>query len=199
MPKNVVSSTMKISRKLSRNERLVVADEVLKYIKERTKRGHGKNDRPWKGARANEYSKGYKDSLAFMQKLSKGKVNLELSGDMLTALETKQRNGEIKVHIPFSEEEWGPAKGNILGSYGRKPDSSKARNFLELGRKDQEEIMRRFKNTPAGRAFYDGENIKKRAIAGVDIKSLIKVGGTTTIKDDEMELVGDIINERKPI
>ena len=177
MPKNVVSSTMKISKKLGRNERLAIAEEILDYIKERTNRGHGKNDRPWRGSKANEYSKSYKNSLDFKQKSSKGRVNLELSGDMLTAIEAKQKSGEIKIHIPFSEDEWGRAKGNILGSYGKKAgNKSKARNFLELGRKDHSEIMKRFKNSPIGKAFYFKNEEKKEILSKVSsdvLKGLI--------------------------
>lgn len=187
---------MKISRKLGRNERLAIADEILDYIKERTNRGHGKNDRPWRGSKANEYSKSYKNSLDFKQKSSKGRVNLELSGDMLTAIEAKQKSGEIKIHIPFSEDEWSRAKGNVLGSYGGRPNSSKARNFIELGYRDKAEIMKRFKNSPTGKAFYENTDIKQRALANIDVKKLVKAKAVTLTTEENAKLTKEIKLER---
>lgn len=160
MPRNDVSVKIPISPKLTKDQREVLADDIIDYIVDRTKSGKGKNNRRWSGSKANVYSDSYKNSLDFKQKRSKRSVNLELSGDMLTALEAKNKKGEITIQIPHGASEWARAKGNILGSYGKKPNSSKARNFLELGWSDMAKIE---KMTPKNKLVDSYKEIKKIA------------------------------------
>ena len=61
---------------------------------------------------------------------------------MLNAIDViKSSPTQISIGIRSSDKEYGKAKGNILGSYGKSPDPKKARNFLELGRNDLNKVL----------------------------------------------------------
>lgn len=60
-----------------------------------------------------------------------GYANLELTGDMLDAFDTSVVGRRVRLEVSGDEE--GKAEGNLLGSYGRSPDPSKARQFMPLG------------------------------------------------------------------
>lgn len=71
-----------------------------------------------------------------------GFANLELNGDMLDSLETYFSGTKIVVEISDAAE-LDKAEGNLLGSYGRAPDPSNAREFMPhaRGQKLTPEIM----------------------------------------------------------
>ena len=87
-------TTIKINRKYGPNEREAIGQEIVDYIVERTLSGKDKNNRKFA-----PYSKEYKESLDFkIAGKSKTKVNLRLSGDMLSSLKVlNHRSGSITV------------------------------------------------------------------------------------------------------
>lgn len=147
MPKNIASENIEIPKAYNALERRAIARDVIEYVRKRTKDGKGENNQSWRGS-ASKYSSSYQKSLDFKLKADKGKVNLTLSGDMLTAIDMLQnKKGKIQIGIPFGAQEWGRAKGNILGSYGKSPDPSKERPFLKISKNEIKEIL---KNYPLG-------------------------------------------------
>jgi hypothetical protein len=90
-----------------------------------------------------KYSPSYAKSLDFkIAGKDENKVDMRLSGDMLTELEVlNEKPGEISIGYAFGSPQWGKAKGNILGSYGKSPDKGKARPFLTLSASDIKKIL----------------------------------------------------------
>lgn len=121
--------TFKIPKDLGDDERAALADDILETIRRRTERGIDKT-----GARFPRYSESYVKSLDFkIAGKSKSKIDLTLSGDMLAALEVlDSRPGAITIGFENGSSENARADGNIRGSYGGSPNSSKARDFLGI-------------------------------------------------------------------
>ena len=144
MPKNIVSENVILSGEYTALERRSIGRDIIEYLRKRTKSGRGEGNQEWKG-KAGEYSKGYKSSIDYKLKAQKGTVDLTLSGDMLTAIEIIQnKKGKLQIGIPFSASEWGRGKGNILGSYGGKSNSSKSRPFLKLSDQEVKQILNKY-------------------------------------------------------
>lgn len=118
-----------IPKDLTPSQRVELADLVVEHIVDRTDKGIDKD-----GKRFPKYSKSYIKSLDFKNAgKSETKVNLQLSGDMLAALELlKHEKGMIRVGFERGSEENDKAEGNILGSYGGDPNPKKARDFLGI-------------------------------------------------------------------
>jgi len=116
-----------------------VAEEILNFIVERSKKGLGSDGDKFPG-----YSKSYMESDAFKLGGKSKKVDLTLSGEMLDSLEILQaKRGKIVIGFAKSSDMNGRAEGNILGTYGTsKPDPSRARNFMELSGKELSKIIR---------------------------------------------------------
>lgn len=138
--------SVKVSKKLDRDQKLAMGLEIIDAILERTEKGLDKNNNPFPG-----YSDKYIESLDFsLAGKSPRKVNLKLSGEMLGAIEVLDvdKDGEIVIGIPrddkFNNEK---AEGNILGSYGGKPNKSKARDFMGISRDDLNAIKENYKVT----------------------------------------------------
>lgn len=129
---------MEIPKTLTREQRLEAADLIIEKIFDRTNRGINKD-----GDRFPGYSKAYIDSLDFENSgKSKGKVNLQLSGDMLAAMELLDHtDGKLKIGYDSGADEAGRAEGNILGSYGGEPNKKKARDFLGLPPNELKKII----------------------------------------------------------
>lgn len=144
MPKNIVSENINLSEDYTALERRAIGRDIIEYLRKRTKSGRGEGNREWRG-KAGEYSKGYQSTIEYKLKSQKGTVDLTLSGDMLTAIEIIQnKKGKLQVGIPFGASEWGRGKGNILGSYGGKPNSSKSRPFLKLSKEEVKQILSKY-------------------------------------------------------
>ena len=111
---------------------------MIEHIVDRTQRGLDKN-----GRRFPRYSKEYIKSLDFKNAgKSPSKVDLQLSGDMLAALKLlNDRKGVLTIGFDRGTEENAKAEGNILGSYGREPNPSKARDFLGVEAKKLRELV----------------------------------------------------------
>jgi hypothetical protein len=122
-------------------ERDAIALEILDYILERTADGRGKGGKAFPG-----YSESYKNSLDYKIAGKDGKVNLRLSGEMLDSLDIiESKVGKIVIGLPKEDEELNAkAEGNILGSYGGKPNKSRARNFIGLSKEELDGILDKF-------------------------------------------------------
>jgi hypothetical protein len=142
---------------LTIDEKNEVADLIIERIVDRTQQGKDKDGRRFSG-----YSQSYKDSLDFkIAGKSPGKVDLQLSGDMLAALAVLDKN-KRSTSTPFEEgskkrtviigfepdsEENAKADGNIRGTYGQsKPIPGKARDFLGITDRELDNIIRLVKN-----------------------------------------------------
>jgi hypothetical protein len=140
-----------------------VAEEILKYIVDRTKDGKGVDNKPWSGE-AGKYSESYKKSLEFKIGRKSNRVNLTLSSEMLDSLEIlSAKKGKIVIGYEKGSEMNGRAEGNILGTYGSQtPNPSKARNFLELSNNELSKVLKNLDILPR-----DLQNqIAKQAKAG---------------------------------
>lgn len=114
-------------------------DEVAKFVKEQilSRTGDGRTSVKggrWKRKLTPEYLKRKKEES------SVNFANLELHGDLLDAFDVGVEGRKVFMQVTGDQEP--VAEGNLLGSYGRDPDPSKARQFMPIG--DQElapEIM----------------------------------------------------------
>jgi len=123
--------------------REAIAQDVIQYIVERTKRGVGKNDRPWSG-KAAVYSKSYIKGLDFRNAGKRNSpVDLTLSADMLTDLQLLSHNkGSVLIGYNNGSENNAKAEGNIKGTYGnKKPIPGKSRDFLGITKKSLNKIL----------------------------------------------------------
>lgn len=132
---------------LSADDRLAVADEIIEYIVDRTRKGKDKD-----GNRFPAYSESYKRSLSMSIAKQHGgksprKVDLELSGDMLAALSlVRARRDALVIGYKASDgPEKARAEGNILGSYGGEPDPDRARDFLGITPEALATILRKYR------------------------------------------------------
>jgi len=151
--KNVVQTKpINLSKGYSLQERKAIAQDFIDYIVDRTRKGKGKGGKDWrKGSKKNpgpgRYSESYKKSFEFKAKTSKGKVTLELFGDMLSSIEKlPSGSSEVIVGVPKGDADNAKAEGNILGSYGGKPNKKKARPFLDMTKSEINKILRPYRN-----------------------------------------------------
>lgn len=118
-----------------------LGDLIVEKIVDRTLKGKDKDGQRFPG-----YSKSYKESLDFKNAgKSASNVNLELSGDMLAALQVL-KEGKTYIDVGFEEDtpENARADGNIRGTYGKQRGSkAKARNFLGIS---DDELRKLIKN-----------------------------------------------------
>lgn len=64
---------------------------------------------------------------------SSSTVNLELTGELLDALDVSIKGGKLAVDVVGDSELRGKAEGNNLGTYGQsKPIAGKARRFIPV-------------------------------------------------------------------
>jgi len=120
-------------------QRRELGDLIIEHIYDRTNRGVDKSGKKFPG-----YSESYLKSLDFKNAgKSKGNVNLELSGDMLAAIELlKDAKGSVRIGFERGSDENDKAEGNILGSYGGEPNRKKARDFLGIQPGKLKELVR---------------------------------------------------------
>lgn len=116
-----------------------MADLVVEHIYDRTDKGLDKDGKPFR-----KYSKSYVESLAGQigGKTKNGKVNLQLSGDMLAAM-TVLSSSEGEIRIGWRDRtERQIAEGNIIGSYGdSKAHPDKSRDFLGIKGQKLKELI----------------------------------------------------------
>lgn len=142
-----------------------VAEEILNFIVERTKKGKGSD-----GVNFPEYSPLYKASDAFKLGGKSSTVNLTLSGEMLDSLEVLEaKRGKIVFGFAKDSDMNGRADGNCRGSYGTsKDDPSKARNFMELSGKELAKIIRSLDILPRETQNKIAKDAKAGAIDIID-------------------------------
>ncbi|MCB0419928.1 MAG: hypothetical protein KDD61_02980 [Bdellovibrionales bacterium] len=164
---NKASKKIKISSRYSEDEKLAIADEILEYIRERSRRGNGPGDKKWSGD-AGVYTKSYQNSLEFKAAgKKKGKVNQTLSGDMLVEMDVlKISKDEISYGFSTDSEQYGKAEGNILGTYGKqKANSKKARDFLYLTNDEIRSILSNYPLRGEDAKTTREENVQSRLSA----------------------------------
>lgn len=118
---------------LDEAEALEIADEAIKYIVKRTKKGIDMN-----GDRFVSYSKEY------AAKKGQKNVDLTLSSDMLAAMKVlgMTKKGDVFIGFENGTKENGKADGNQRGTYGQpKPIPGKARPFLGLDDQELSKII----------------------------------------------------------
>lgn len=179
MPINLASQTIPIPKAYRKDVRLAIAADIIEHIRERSAKGHGPGDKPWTG-RPGKYSPGYEKSLDFKNAgKTPGKVDQSLSGDMLTEIEilpgTERSAGQIVIGYSPSNKQYGKAEGNIIGSYGRKPNKSLARPFLKLTAAEIKKIL-------ANYPLDDKEKLKEMVQSRQDA-----INATDPLTDNENE------------
>ncbi len=122
--------------------RELLAQEVLQFIRDRTDTGKDKNN-----VKFPKYSRSYINSLDFRNAGKKaGNVNIKLSGDTMAAMDViSHKKGSILIGYENGTRENNVAEGNITGSYGRNPNPGKARDFLGISKGDLSNIIKREK------------------------------------------------------
>lgn len=124
-----VRNKIELPEDLSSGQRQAIGKELLTYIRNRTAAGEGKGNK-----RFPSYSKAYIRSLDFKNAGKRSsRVNLKLSGDMMAALDViSHKKGELLYGFKNGTSENERAEGNVLGSYGGKPNPKKVRDFMGL-------------------------------------------------------------------
>lgn len=161
--------TVKVSKLYGDAERVAIGLDIIDHIIERSKSGKDKNNNPFPG-----YSKEYTKSFDFkLAGKSKSKVDLTLSGEMLSALEILDtKDGEITIGIPANDDfNNAKAEGNIKGTYGKDtPIRGKKRDFMGISQGDLSEIKGKYPvKTKADRLAT--QNRALELIQSVDIVS----------------------------
>lgn len=143
-------------------DREAIADEIIDFIVERTQSGKDKNNRSFPG-----YSKAYKNNLDFKIAGKTSKVDLTLSGDMLSSLEViSHKNGEITVGFDRSDSENNDkATGHITGIYGNS-SRVKKRDFLGIAKIDLRKKI--LSNYPLSDRERLSERVEEQLQAGDD-------------------------------
>lgn len=127
---------------LNSDQKDEVADLIIERIVNRTQQGLDKTGKPWK-RQASIYSESYQNSLDF-KVAGKGKtVDLQLSGDMLAALDILDKTSRsVTIGFEPGSEENAKADGNIRGTYGKPtPNPKKARDFLGISDRELSKII----------------------------------------------------------
>lgn len=120
--------------------------EIKDYIKEQALSYIGEGKTPvangkWKRSLSPEYKQ--KKST----QSSVGYSNLELSGELLDNYETSIDGNSIITEVVGGSDIQAKAEGNQIGSYGRKPNSKNAREFIPTkGRSFRKEIIQGVKD-----------------------------------------------------
>jgi hypothetical protein len=144
--------TVPVSRKYSSEERKAIAQDIVDFVVNRTKKGVDKNGAPlpaFSGKnKTGKYSTGYANSVDFRAAgKSPSKLNLMLSGDMLAAMrELKNKSTSTLLAIGYSKSdpEAGRVEGNVLGTYGQSKPVTKGRDFLGISQKDLQKILKQY-------------------------------------------------------
>lgn len=108
-----------------------IALAIIDYIADRSKA-----DNDISGRSFADYTEEYE------AKKGQSKVDLTLSNEMLTSMDTSHRSGKIKVGYSKGNDQQGKAEGNHYGTYGKpSPISGKARPFIGFVGKEREQLV----------------------------------------------------------
>lgn len=131
-----VKTTINIPAGMSSTKKNELAARLAQQIINNTLAGFDKNGKQFKS-----YTKQYAEKKG----VGRSDVDLKLSGDMLDALKVlKIGRDYIDIGFDGRTTQDKKAEGNILGSYGKSPNSSKARDFLGLPKSQINEILADF-------------------------------------------------------
>lgn len=132
---------IQIPKGLSAADRETIADDIMDFIRDRTKDGKSWRNRDFAG-----YSEAYTKSLNFkIAGKSKRDVNLTQSGDTLGALTMLDHSdGKIRIGFEKGSKENGIADGNIRGTYGHSKPVGPKRDFLGITKGDLSRILDKF-------------------------------------------------------
>lgn len=130
-----------IDERYTTEEREAIAAEIISHVRTRTLSGKDANGKSFP-----KYSPAYTKSVDFKAAgKNKGQVNLRLSGDMLAYMElVKNQRGKLVIGYGEGNPQAGKAEGNQIGSYGRDPNSKKARPFLGIDPKTLSSILAKY-------------------------------------------------------
>lgn len=122
-----IQKNIPIPSSYTKAQREMIGNLIIEQIKKRTSQGKDVN-----GIGFKKYEPEYADEKG------SSKVNLDLTGDMLSELEViSDKVGEVRIGIPKDSEVAGQAEGNFIGSYGsKKPNPKKARPILGVSQKE---------------------------------------------------------------
>lgn len=123
--------------------KIVICQTIVDYMRERTAKGKDVN-----GQTFAPYSSSYKESDAYEAYGKSSKVNMQLSGDMLAALDFETSGNTVTFLFDNSEEE-AKAYGHMTGMDGHPTLDGKTpkREFFGITREEIEKnILPRFKD-----------------------------------------------------
>ncbi len=152
--------TISIPKGYDSDERRSIGLDIIERIIDRTKAGKDKENKDFSGA-AGKYSDEYKKSFEYKLAGKGSTVNLSLSGEMLNAMEILDNtDGELTIGYRDGDKfNNAKAEGNILGSYGRDPNPSKARDFLGITDGEVENILKKYP--------VSGDGLSVAAVSGL--------------------------------
>lgn len=141
--------TVKVPEHFDAEMRGDVAEKVMAFIINRSKKGYNVHGRDWSG-KAGEYTEAYAKRKGVSED---GPVDLSLSHDMLDGMRyfpSLSPRGEVTVGYQKGTKLERKAEGNILGTYGQdSPIPGKARPFLDILQKDLDKIIRKVEKNSA--------------------------------------------------
>ena len=130
-------------------QRADVAERVMEFIIDRSKKGYNVHGRDWSG-KAGEYTEEYAKRKGVSEG---GPVDLSLSHDMLDNMRyfsTLSPRGQVTIGYQKGTRLERKAEGNILGTYGQQsPIAGKARPFLDILQKDLQKIIQKVEKESA--------------------------------------------------
>ena len=136
--------SLALDERYTLREQRAIATDVIDFIINRTQ----KDNKDKKNRSLKKYSKGYEGSLDFKNAgKRKGKVDLTLSEEMLNEMKlVKNIKGKIDIGYDGRRNKLnGKVEGNILGTYGQKKSTGKARDFLGITDKDlRDKILKKY-------------------------------------------------------
>lgn len=125
MTNKYTQEKIKLPKSIKPKDRVKIANIVLEHIVSRTVSGLDKKNKKFPN---------YEIDYANKKGVGKSDVDLVLSGEMLDELTlVSHKEGEIVIgYKDPSDSLAGKVEGNRIGSYGREPNKSKARDFLGI-------------------------------------------------------------------
>lgn len=147
--------TIDVPESYDSDTRRSIGIDIIDRIIERTKSGKNKENKDFSGE-AGKYTDGYKKSFDFKLAGKGSNVNLTLSGEMLNSMEVLETSrGSITIGYRENDPNNAKAEGNILGSYGRDPNPSKARDFLGITDGEMDQILKKYPISEDGLSVGD--------------------------------------------
>lgn len=133
--------TLLIPKDFNPEMRADLAQRVIEFIQDRSKKGLNVSGRDWAG-KAGQYTEAY----AKKKGVSKdGPVDLALDHEMLDSMQyfsSLSPTGQITIGYRKGTKVERKAEGNILGTYGQPaPIPGKARPFLDILRRDLQGLI----------------------------------------------------------